>query len=140
MMSFSCQDAEGCKKIRADLSKMKLERGSALQKADRDQLFAEGAAVRIRELETLLLASSGATIIGRDTTTIKKLQAADLVQRSNLDRIDKERIAALAEVDRLEKLCRINKIDTTPVRSASPSEAAVKMGNLWGAFTGNQGV
>lgn len=138
--AFSCKNEDECKKLRVDLSAAKLELGSARQKSDRDQLFAEGAAIRIIELEARLMAASGATIIGRDTETIVKLQRADLLQRKNLDRLDKERIALGDEVARLEKLCRIGGVDTTPVRSASPSPSAQKLATMWSAMTGNQGA
>lgn len=139
---FGCKDEGECKDLRTKNSELKMRVASAEQQSERDKIFAEGAAVRIAELETHLMAASGATIVGREQQTIKKLQRSDLTQRIELDQLVIQRDKQAEEIRRLEALCRKNKIDTTPPKfDASPTEVALKNANtVWGGLTGGVGV
>lgn len=137
---FNCKDEEGCKELRTSNSELKTKLAALQQQADRDRNFAEGAAARIAELETHLMAASGATIVGREQHTIKKLQRSDLTQRTELDQLSVQLGRQAEEIRRLETLCKKNKIDTTPVLDASPLSSLKDADVVWGGLTGGVGV
>lgn len=120
-----------CPGLRTEISGLKSE-------SDRLKLARETANERMSELETHLLAASGATIVGREIETIKKLQKADLTQRRDLDQCYDEISRLNQEVMRLERICREHKVSTA--RPAVPDAGPTKPAMGWGAFTGSQGT